>query len=70
MIIGRVRSSGPWRPRLPAHLLERDPSPRIQPNSLPFQQEPLDQLSAGRGPGAYPSGRIYHPVPWYDGAVG
>ena len=70
MIMGRVRSSSPYScPRFPAHLVEWDPAPRIQPNSFPFQEQPLDQVAAWRGPGTYPPSRIYNPMPGHDGPV-
>jgi hypothetical protein len=52
----------------PADLGERDPSPRIDPHTFPFQQHLLNQLSSRGGPGAYATGRVYHPVPGNDGS--
>lgn len=70
MIIGRVRSSSPCpHPRLPAHLVQRDPAPRIQLNSLLLQQELLDQLPTGGGTGAYPSRCVHHPMPRHNRSI-
>ncbi len=71
MIIRPALSSGPdqcaW---LPAPSVEWDPAPRVQPNALPLEQDPLHQLPAQRCAGTDPSSGVNHTVPWHDGTGG